>query len=301
MRKILVGGFVALLCAPAMLMAAWRLDFDVAETRRSPQPAKGEKTAKVEELTYRLSVWLASDLMVIAREQSMSWWDFKARSVTTLDTEAGKFVRENLLATLGFREAEFQNRLRMQAAFAATGIKDNPFDSVLTEHLFSMRVPNARAPVKQSVGGRDSWLHAGKLLFAAGQQGEHLTAENKRLWIRFVSYQYGLHPDVIIALKQRDTVPAEMGIGRFNISEDRLVLKLRAAHEDAPPEFARVLGGAVEAGRVVELANKAEKMDQAAFAAACDQLKAQYQAAQQEGRIFEALLLLLEWGLWTDA
>ena len=301
MQRLFARILLVLICAPMDLTAAWRLDYDVAETRTAPLNAPPERAGKVEKRSYALRVWLEADSMVIERERITTWWNFTARTVTTFDHDKRLLDQTNLLATLGFREAEFQNRLRLDGAFKAAGVKSDAFDPVLMEHLFSLRAPQSPESVLTVEGESGCWMHSGKLLFAVRRNGPEWSDSQRRAWLRFVIYLYGLHPEIVTALTGHRTVPGEMELGRFNTDEEKLLFTLRAATDEASPAVP-ASGVGDRADSVADrIALHVEQMGATGYRAACAELRKDFEAAFDAKRVFEGALLMLEWGLWTDA
>lgn len=290
---------LAILGAQCTIFAAWRLDYEVTETRTPPANAPAEQKGKVERMSYVLRVWLDDHAMVVEREGTKQWWNFQALTVTTTDGEKRTAERVSLLSTLGFREAEFRNRLRLGGVFGATGIKDNSFDPVFVEHLFAMRAPNSPGPERTTKGETERWMRLGKELFVIERNGPEWSTEQRRAWLRFIIYLYGLHPDIVARLEKRGKLPAEMEIGRMNIREDRFVFRLqRAVGEDlpAPPMRGNGADGDSEAAKLAAAA----RLGLVGYQEACARLREAFEMAQKQGRILEGTLLMLEWGLWTD-
>ncbi len=301
MLKLLVGFFFVLLSGTNVLMAAWRLDYDVAETRTAPPNAPPERAGKSEKKAYGLRVWLESDAMVIEREQTTTWWDFAERTVTTFHREKRQLERANLLARLGFREAEFRNRLRLGEALKAAGVKEAFFDTVLMEHLFSLRAPQSPGPELAVNGDRVRWTHGGKTLFALEQSGPEWSAEQRRAWLRFVIYLFGLHPAIVADIEKRSACPSEMEIGRINADIEQLVFRLRGVAEDVAPSVPGNVAGEPPQSEAVKIAAQVEQLGADGYRAACTALRGDFETAFSNGRVLEGALLMLEWGLWTDA
>lgn len=301
MLKFFVGCFSVLLIGPSVLTAAWRLDYDVAETRTAPPNAPPARAGKVEKKAYVLRVWLEKDAMVIEREQTMTWWNFAERTVTTFQRERRQLDQTNLLATLGFREAEFQNRLHLGEALKAAGVKEAVFDVVLMEHLFCRRAPQSPGPELTANGGFVRWTHAGKTLFVVEQNGAEWSPEQRRVWLRFVVYLFGLHPVIVADLEKRPAWPSEMEIGRFNSDAEQLVFRLRGVAEEVAPSVPASAVGEPPQAEAVKIAAQVEQLGAEGYRAACAALHEDFEASFRNGRVLEGALLMLEWGLWTDA
>lgn len=301
MQRILASVLLVLTCVPIMLTAAWRLDYDVTETRTTPLNAASERAGKVEKKSYALRVWLEADAMVIEREQTMVWWNFAARTVTSFDREKRLLDRTNLLATLGFREAEFQNRMQLGGALKAAGVGNEFFDTVLVEHLFSLQAPQSPGPALTVHDDLMRWTHSGRTLFAVGRNGPEWSGSQRRAWLRFVIFLYGLHPEIVRTLTAHRTLPEEMELGRFNMDDEKLLFILRAATDEALPEGPASGAGARADLAAERIAVQVEQMGATGYRVACAELRKDFEAAFDAKRVFEGALLMLEWGLWTDA
>ncbi|MBS0630519.1 MAG: hypothetical protein JSS11_01290 [Verrucomicrobia bacterium] len=291
-----------------VLVSAARADltlvFEQRLVKSDPQGMQQVKgAAQAGESTTRLTVQLAQDWCSSEDGELIQQIDFKNRRCLLLNRQTKTYTDTALLAKIGFLSAEFRNRLMQAGLFEKMGMKDNPMDPVLMEHLFSIRGPNT-VPLKgKTARGTQSWTHNGKPLFSCSTDGFKLSAEETALLVRFLRHEFGLHPDILDACRKAGRVPTGIEIYRYNMGVDHYSLKL-VKSERTPAGLVRadLKAGATEEteGGLTAIVHEATAMDEADYRARCEKLKSDALAQREQGKTMDAMLLLLEYGLSCD-
>jgi len=254
------------------------------------------------ESTSTLAVELAKDWFSADDNRLVQQIDFKNRRWLILDKEEKTYSDSSLLAKIGFTSAEFKNRLMQAGMFEKMGLKDNPMDPVLMEHLFSLRKPDPVPLKDKNAGGKRSWEHAGKPLFSCSKDGFKLSKEETVLFVRFLRHQFGLHPDILDTLQGKGYVPNQIEIYRYNVGVEHYSLKLTKSERTSGLAMGDIKAGATENadGGLTEVLNVARAMDEAAYRARCEKLRSDGLVLREQGQIMDAFLLIMEYGLSCD-
>lgn len=297
----LLVAFVGLGAAPSCF-ADLTAVFDMSLSRTTSPGINAVKGGKPEMTTTQLTLRLGRDYLVYEDADDAEFIDFHSRLVTDRIKKEGQYIESSLLSRVGFASAEFNNRLMLAGALAAGGVKDNPMDKVLTEQLFSLRAPGSVPLSGTIVGPMESWQHGDKPLFASETEGYQLTPEETQIFLRFLRYRFGLHPDIIAGCARRAIIPNRMEVYRYNMQIEHFSLRLVKAQRVADTMDHRLfLSQAVpKQDQLTTLCEKAMSLSPADFHAACAQLRAEGIKQRDAGHTFDGLLLLMEYGLCTD-
>lgn len=294
--KQIYGIALAAGCALS-LQAGTLLSFDI-ETKTALEN-DSLQTNFVE--TSSSSVYLGSSVIDIQAGDAVTVYDYPAWKIYHSVPAKDGFEQSSLYTDLGFRTAEFQNRLHLGSALAAAGIADNPMDRVLMEHLFSLRSDEAADLTREETAAAVSFSHKDKPLFTYSTAGTAVPQALLKPFIIFLSTQYGIHPDIADALAQQPLIPERMVIHRCNTGKtDEISLHLTRTQFDAPRPT-RSLQQEIIPGSdpVFALAEKTREMEQSAFDAACGSMLARAPKRAEEGRLLDAACLFISLGLAT--
>lgn len=177
--------------------------------------------------TYTLEAVIGADAFSSATPDLITLADFKKRQLKYLYPAERKYTPTSLYTALAFRVAELPNRLMQAKALAAGGFKDNPFETVLMEHLFALRAPETKMLQPDANQGRISYTHDQKPLFSASSDGTQLTAEDAARFVRYLRYVFPVHPDILTELEKRRVLPKEFDVYRYDISNDHFHLVVK--------------------------------------------------------------------------
>lgn len=289
--------------APSASVADLTAVFDVHLERTAPSDLKAVKGNITEEKTKaRVTLRLGLGYIEYEDGNDAELIDFRSRLVTDRLKKEGQYVESPLLSRIGFMSAEFNNRLMLAGVLSAGGIKDNPMDSVLVEHLFSLRAPNSPHLTGQMKGKTESWQHGDKPLFSCETDGCKLTVEETRFFLQYLRYRFGIHPDILAACAKREAIPNRMEIYRYNMQVEHYSFSLVKYQRisDSLDRTKFLANTTKKQEGIVPLCEKAGQMSEASFQAACVRLKDKGMAQRDAGHIFDAILLLMEYGLCSD-
>jgi len=206
---------------------------NVPDTRSTAKPAP--KTT-VEE--FPLTVTLGRQYLVLEHHGHRTVYDFEHRRLYEIDVGAQTYRDSSLFTDIGFRVAEFQNRLTLGAQLAAGGLKNNPMQPALIEHLLSLSADSEHTVV-DDVAHRDervfSWK--GRELLAVSTASSPLPADYQAAYWRFLRYYAAGHPAIYARLADTPGVPRMLRIVRTNINEETRTLRLTGLEMRADTEY----------------------------------------------------------------
>jgi len=136
-------------------------------------------------------------------------YDFEKRVVIRVDSHAQRLDEESMYALLSGRTAELDNRLMLGNVVRASKAENNPMAPTLVEHQLSLR-HDAKRPSgieRKSAGSEQTFLWQQKELFAYSKEIVPLPAAARDLYIRYVRYTIGGHPEILADLEKLDGVP----------------------------------------------------------------------------------------------
>lgn len=270
-------------------------------TDRPASKLPDEKAARTSQ-TYPLTVVLGGDYFRSETPARLSLVDFTARLITTVNRAEQSFTSVSLYSDVGFRAAEFPNRLMIQRVLEAGEAKENPFELVLTEHLFAMRAPDGKTLKPTGRPETLTFTHGKKPLYSrAKADGRKLSEAESAQFTRYLRYQYAMHPDILAAVQARRSIPAEFDIHRYNLEATHYHFAFVQA-EEVPRQFApdNAIAGLKETTTEISAAHlAAAAISPAEFATRCEAQLAEFERDAKAGRILEGLLTYLEYTLST--
>jgi len=181
----------------------WELRYskDTTETRTKEateyHPPDSEKPVTPASSSTEVVVRLEPERLAIRESETETIYDFEEKTVLRVDHGAKTLSRSSLFCDVGFRDAEFANRIMLSEVLGKAGVEDNPFDHTQLKVLFSMNRGDSGKPVE--VREEDAML-----TFSVGDLKITTFAPDKRLCPealhatlrRFLVYCCNLHPDV---------------------------------------------------------------------------------------------------------
>ncbi|HXH40327.1 MAG TPA: hypothetical protein VNN08_16985, partial [Thermoanaerobaculia bacterium] len=144
-----------------------------------------------------------------ATDSDRGVYDFAKRVVIRVEPNAHRLDEESLYALLSGRDAELANRLMPGGAMEAGKGAANPMAATIAEHQLSLRRDAARASgiERTSAEGETRYLWQGNELFAYATELVPLPAADRDLYIRYVRYVVGGHPQILKDLQKLDGIP----------------------------------------------------------------------------------------------
>ena len=136
-------------------------------------------------------------------------YDFAKRIVITVDPQAHRLVEDSLYAVVSSRAAELENRRMMSNSVASAQPEDSPLLPTLAEHELALRGDTQRASGIERKGGdgEQRYLWGKKELFAYSTKLLPLPPADRDLYIRYVRYTVGGHPEILADLQKLDGIP----------------------------------------------------------------------------------------------
>jgi len=107
------------------------------------------------------------------------------------------------------KDAELDNRMMLGSALEAGKVLDSPMSPTLVEHQLSLRHDVHRASGIERKGAEDEqrYLWREKELFAFSTKLVPVTAAERDLFLRYLRYRIGGHPEVFEDLQKLDGIP----------------------------------------------------------------------------------------------
>jgi hypothetical protein len=199
---------LAVLLAPVLVSANTELTIKV---EHSTTPVNGAQTMKAgakapPNQTVHLTIGTRWFQWTDGNDRGV--YDFSKRLAIFVDPEAHRLVEISLYANLTGREAELDNRLMLGGALDAGKVADNPMAPTIAEHQLSLRHDvNRPSGIERKVANETRYVWHAKELFAYSTQLVPLAAADRDLYIRYVRYTVGGHPEILDDLQKLDGIP----------------------------------------------------------------------------------------------
>jgi len=286
-----------LVFAPLLARANTEL---TVKSERSSVPVKGLQTQAGEKqppANQTIHLTLGTRWIEWADGSNRGVYDFARRVIISVDPQTHRLVEVSMYAAFSGRDAELENRMMIGGAFEAGKVENNPMSPTLAEHQLSLRRDAKRASgiERKSSDGEQRYLWQGKELFAYSTKLVPLAAPDRDLYIRYLRYTVGGHPEILDDLQKLDGIPKWV---RYSDPAFGTALRLEVLESRKTPDTDYVLpplektpmknpGAAAAAARVASSTPESR----AAFAA---RILAAANEAADMGRPFQAMLGYIE-------
>ncbi len=266
---------------------------------RSSSPVKGLQMQSGEKPPASQTVHLTLGKRWIewADGSNRGVYDFAKRVIIGVDPQTHHLVEVSMYAAFSGRDAELENRMMLGRALEAGKVESNPMSPTLAEHQLSLRRDAKRVSgiERKSSDGEQRYLWQGKELFAYSTKLVPLAAADRDLYIRYIRYTAGGHPEILDDLQKLDGIPKWV---RYSDPMLGAVLRLEVLENRKTPDADYVLpplekapmknpGAAAAAARVASSTPESR----AAFAA---RILASANEAAGMGRPLQAMLGYIE-------
>jgi hypothetical protein len=230
-------------------------------------------------------------------------YDFAKHEVFGVDAKAHRLIEESMYAMVSGKDAELDNRMMLGSALEAGKVENNPMAPTMVEHQLSLRHDLHRASgiERKSVEGEQRYVWREKELFAFSTKFVPLPAAERDLYLRYVRYTIGGHPEVFEDLQKLDGIPKWL---RYRDPAYGTAVRLEVMESKTTPNAPYVLpklerapmknAGAAAAAAAVE-ASTPESRE--AFAA---KILTTANAAADSGKHLQAMLGYIERQLMID-
>lgn len=243
---------------------------------------------------YSLDVTLGDRFIEAETPESITVWDFAGKRRIVLNKKDKTGISDSLFADIGFRVYEFRNRLTLGDIMAGAGIKSDPMDPVLSEHMFSLAT-GKDAQLKRVVDGKcTTFTHDEKDLFRWCKGDAAISEMNRVRLIMFLRYRFGIHPDILEDLNTLTAFPESMTIHKYHIKNETETLTLVSvgARNDRTSLAAYDVGGAGD-GEIHVLAQRLRKSTGKEYADACSSMVTRAVAFAEKKEFLESVALFL--------
>ncbi len=232
-------------------------------------------------------------------------FDFGRRVAVFVDSEKKRLNEQSLYALLSGRLMELDNRLMLGKTLeAAGGTQANLMAATLAEHQLAVRAEGAGPSgiERASVTGERRYVWQKKEMFAHSTELVPLPPAARDLYVQYVRYMIGAHPEILADLQKLDGAPKWLrrtdpgfgGVERFEI----VAAKETPDRPYALPAMEKMPlqnPDAAAAAAVVAASTAQSRADAAA------RLIAGANAAAEAGKPLQAMLGYLEYNLTTGA
>jgi len=294
--------FALFLLGAALARADLHLAFGLTEDVDVPAQNDGKIPATHTSNQQHIEVFLGDGYMDVQSDEGRAMFDFTGQKIFTLSSKDKTYAITSLYAVIGFRAMELQNRVFIAGTLNAAGVKDIPEGEAYAENELSLRLPNSPPlPTPTTSGNTLTYSYNGKPLFSRPSDGQKLSASEAAQLVRFIRYQFGLHPDILDAWQKEATLPGHFDIYQYNTENTHLQFALlrldRMEHKFTP--LAELTGFKETDDPLAVLCAKANALDQAQFTASCNALKNTAVTEAKAGHNLDAVLFFLAYTLAT--
>ncbi len=135
--------------------------------------------------------------------------DLKNRRVVLINHDEKTFRDVSLYSIIGYRDAEFKNRLLLRSALQAGRVKPDLFDLFEVETLFGLKEkPGGKSDVEQSrETDANIFRRKGEKVVEYTLSDLSLTPAEASLLGKFLLYEGNLHPDILATLLAERRIP----------------------------------------------------------------------------------------------
>lgn len=244
LRTAIPGLFLLAVVEMAFTPAAWadkglKLTFqEHVETVRQAKKGKNPKETKSD---GDLTVTLWPSVFSVDDGKKTTFYDFDRRKIDVLDRAKKTYEEDSLYFEIGYRTAEFRNRLFLQNALKAGGEMTPEFQTFQLEILFGLRHPKEKTPdAVARRTGPGTWnfnAPTKELVTQAKLSGTPIPADLQKSWGHYLLYGCSLHPSVLAFLEKQGKLPKSLEFQRLNVGEaSRVTLTLQKQEEVEGPD-----------------------------------------------------------------
>ena len=284
-------------------------------TKKVTQSEKKGEAAQEQTSNSEILVGLGSNYFYVSEGGKKSIYDFKKRRILYVRDDQKTYAGSSLFSILGFRQAEFQNRLFLKDVFAKAlepskgggnqnGLQGNPFNLFEEETIFGLESKDAK---KQQIedkveDGVHRYVIGGEPVVEYSLTESNLPEQNKDMFGKWVLYEVMLHPIIRRSLLAGHKIPRLLKY-RFKSRPDTIYvqLELKGMKENAqsgysiPSDFGMTGGSEDELDRIIDgirTKKTTPRLTEQQFIDTANK-------AFEQGRYLDAMLTLLEYSLQT--
>ncbi|MDQ8203849.1 hypothetical protein [Pelagicoccus sp. SDUM812003] len=291
MKCHLLGLVATLLLCASVSIAETSIRFSVDSKTESPN----QKTTAEQ---YQLTVLLGEAKIEARTPTSIEIHDFEQELIYTKESDSEAYIRSSLYSDIGFRVYEFRNRLMLGGALSAADIDDNPMLVPFSEHLFSLKANDAPALKRRKRSEAIDFSFQGKPLFSYSLKGTPVDAATGERFILFLRYRYGVHPDILQELQNRNAIPKTLVIYRRHVEVAQFALTTESIELVDQSAFSETSYSLPPQGTpLLDLSAAMQRQTDQAYRAYCQSLFDDAIAAAESERDLESACLFLGYTL----
>lgn len=310
LRTAIPSLFLLVAAQMTLTPAAWadkglKLTFqEQVQTVKQEKEGQQPKEAKTDNV---LTVTLWPSVFSVDDGKKTTFYDFNRRKIDVLDKAKKTYEEDSLYFEIGYRTAEFQNRLFLQQALKGAGRVTPEFQTFQLEILFGLRHPKEKTPdafVRKAGAGAWNFNAPTKELVTQAQLSEtSIPADLQKSWGHYLLYGCSLHPSVLAFLEKEGKLPKSLIFQRLNVGEaSRVTLTLQKQEEVEGPDnsWEKTFQRTVESDpEIWEVAQKSLALTTPDAAATRKTTLDFVEKASKAGKNFDAALACLEFPLQT--
>jgi hypothetical protein len=303
---------LAVIAFPATAWADLVLEWQVDVTRvRHPSSNKqpdekraddSEKKPVQPEITHQHEKWtvvLGDNYLQVDDGVSNTICDFTKRRMYMVSAGSDSYNVTSLYAVVGFRGPEFENRKRLSEILTKAGVKEMVMPRVLTEHLLSIAERDESPElVKDSRVGWTVYSWQGLELLGYGGEIVPTTPQQRDAFVRFLTYRTAGHPDILKDLRSVNGIPSKLNITLRDVGMDVTRTLTLVSHEERADQAYVLPAKRVEPDdELKEILTLAHDLTPEKVVQHSQQILKEAETDMQQGRLFDAMLGWLEYGL----
>jgi hypothetical protein len=212
------------------------LTFTVTSHKEPPKGMKSStgKESQPSDETFPLTITLGHQFLIEEMHGTRTIYDFERLRILRINLADKNYTNDSLYSDIGFRAAEFQNRIMLGTALQAGKVAVNPMEPVLMEHLFSLSNPKGQSTIEQRRGrGVTDFFWQSQKLMSVSDKTHELAAGYQSEYWRSLRYYAGGHPRIYAALASIQGVPEKVTLVLTNMSTETRGMVLNSIRNEA--------------------------------------------------------------------
>lgn len=284
-------------------------------TKQVTQTEKKGEAAQEHTLHSEMLVGLGSDYFYVSEGGKKSIYEFTKRRVLYVGDDHKTYQDISLFAIVGFRQAEFQNRLFLKDVMGKAlelskgdktqnGLQENPFNLFEEETIFALESKDAKKHRIEDTVEKEAhrFLVGGEPVVEYSLTESDIPERYNAMFSKWLLYEVTLHPAIRRSLLAEHRIPQLLKYRFQSLPETTYVqLELKSSKESErsgyriPADVGLAAGSEDKLDRIIDdIGTKQAKprLTQQQFVDMAHE-------AFKQGQVLDAMLTLLECGLQT--
>tara|TARA_R100000027_G_scaffold35774_2_gene26278 strand:+ start:4669 stop:6000 length:1332 start_codon:yes stop_codon:yes gene_type:complete len=261
---------------------------------------EADEEESIEVSTDGITVYLGYEIIETVTGTGVLVRDFKEKKVFRSNDQQTEYDVYSLYADIGFRVIEFRNRSELGGVLSKAGIEENPMETVLNEHLFSLDSGETPNLERNEEAGEVTYSYEGKPLLRYSLDGEVIDEETQERYNLFLRYEFGIHPKILSELSTTNRVPETLVVYQYHLGEEEVTLHLVSRKEVAgipQRDFSQRIPLPEEP--LFQISARASAMSEEDFANGCIALKLRAVEQAEAGQLLDSASLFMAYILAT--